>query len=333
MSSAVLLSPPVAPELRAMTFPAYRHLLDLVPARRLPAEAGRAPIQPIALAAMEGDEPVGLVLAELPLGGNGEPEVLSLYVSPPRRGQGVATALLEACEREVARRDHASLGVVYTVGAAGTPAVERILARLGWPPPVQRTLSVRFTVEQARNFPWLNRYPLREGAEIFPWRELKADERKRLVDSQAERGWIAENLVPWRYDEEAFEPVTSLGMRLDGEVVGWVINHATGPRTLRFTCAYIRKDLGRRGRLMPLVSESINRIERTPFTQCTFVVPLKHATMVAFAKRWIEPWAGLVTETRGSSKRLVAPGPAPVEDHEVEASHALQKNPMLRGET
>lgn len=345
--SDVVLRPPVPPTVRSMTFPAYRHLLDLAPARRLPAEAGRAPIEPLALAAMEDGEAVGLVLAELPLAGSAEPEVLSLFVSAGHRGRGIATRLLQSCEREVARRGHSSLGVVYTAGAAGTPAVERILERLGWPPSTQRTLSVRFTAEQARSFPWLNRYPLRTGCQIFPWTELTAEERKRLVATQEERGWIADNLVPWRYDEETFEPTTSLGMRLAGEVVGWVINHATGPRTLRFTCSYIRKDLGRRGRLMPLVSESINRIDRTSFSECTFVVPLKHQTMVAFARRWIEPWASLVTETRGSFKRLDSaeqgsdvPGKADGHDPPGEgpdgtppqAPHELHAKSKLRGE-
>jgi GNAT superfamily N-acetyltransferase len=330
-----------------MTYPAYRHLLDLAPARRLPAEAGRAPIEPLALAAVEDGEIVGLLLAELPLAESAEPEVLSLFVSAGHRGRGIATRLLQSCEREVARRGHSSLGVVYTAGATGAAAIERILARLAWPPPTQRTVSVRFTADQARSFPWLNRYPLRTGCQIFPWTELTAEERRRLVDSQEERGWIADNLVPWRYDEEAFEPVTSLGMRLDGEVVGWVINHATGPRTLRFTCSYIRKDLGRRGRLMPLVSESINRIDRTPFSECTFVVPLKHHTMVAFVRRWIEPWASLVTETRGSFKRLDSvesaggvpgegdrrspPGEGP-ETAPPQALHGLHAKSRLRGE-
>ncbi|MFZ5787673.1 MAG: GNAT family N-acetyltransferase [Acidobacteriota bacterium] len=347
MTRLEVLLPPVPAELQRMTFPAYRHLLGLEPARRLPAEAGRPPIQPFALAALDGGEIAGLLLGELPISREGNAEVLSVFVDARFRRRGIATRLLEACEQEVARRGHAELAVVFTAGAAGTPHIERILDRLGWPPPVQRTLSVRFTVEQARSFPWLNRYSLREGAEIFPWRELQAEERRRLVDSQSERGWIAENLVPWRYDEEAFEPVTSLGMRLQGEVVGWVINHATGPRTLRFTCAYIRKDLGRRGRLMPLVSESIDRIEHTPFTDCTFVVPLKHQTMVAFVRRWMEPWAGQVTETRGSTKRLDsadsgppvreplvgrAAGSDPGDHHERGTAREHRTNPKLRGE-
>lgn len=306
-----LLKPPVAPPFEAMTFPAYRHLLALAPAPTLLREPTARQVQPLAMAAFREDEPVALALAGLPLEGDEPPELLSLYVVQASRRQGVGRALLAALEGEIASRGFASMSTVFTASAPGSPAFARVLAARGWTPPAPRTLLMRFSFEQAQQFPWLNRYPLREGCEIFPWRELTAAERQQLIASQRERRWIAEDLVPWRWDEHGFEPVTSVGMRSPEGVVGWVINHALDEDTLRFTCSYIRKDYGRRGRILPLYSESINRMKEAGFTRCSFVAPLHHPTMAAFVRRWMAPWAGTLQETLGSTKSLVSPAATP----------------------
>lgn len=306
-----LLEAPVAPPFEAMTFPAYRHLLALAPAPTLVREPTTRRVQPLAMAAFRESEPVALALAGLPLEGDEPPELLSLYVVPASRRQGVGRTLLAALEGEIATRGFASVSTVFTASAPGSPAFARVLAARGWTPPQARTLLMRFSFEQAQQFPWLNRYPVREGCAIFPWRELTAAERQQLIVSQRERRWIAEDLVPWRWDEHGFEPATSVGMRSAEGVVGWVINHALDDHTLRFTCSYIRKDYGRRGRILPLYSESINRMKEAGFTHCSFVAPLHHATMAAFVRRWMAPWAGTLQETFGSTKMLVAPPAAP----------------------
>lgn len=310
--ATAVLARPLAPEFQGMTFPAYRHLLALAPAPTLLHEPIARRVQPLAMGGFVDGAVVALALAGLPLEGNDDAELLSLFVAPSARRQGIGRTLLAALEDEVARRGFVSVGAVFAASAPGSVAFERVLAARGWTAPQPRTLLMRFTVEQAQQFPWLNRYPVREGCEIFPWRELTADERDQLVDSQRQRGWIAEDLVPWRWDGQGFEPVTSVGMRSPEGVVGWVINHAINGSTLRFTCSYIRKDYGRRGRILPLYSESINRIKETRFTSCSFVAPLHHATMAAFVHRWMAPWAGVLQQTLGSTKALAVPKvPAP----------------------
>lgn len=305
MTRFSVLGPQPVPELGAMTFPAYRHLLELRPGLRLLSEPAQPPVQPFATAAFDDAENVvGLALAELPLTGDGLPELLSLFVTRETRNRGIGTQLLGYLEEEVASRGFSELHTIYTAGKPSIAAFERVLAKRDWAEPAPRTLSVRLSVDQALSLPWLDRYRLRSGCEIFPWTELTDEERTTLRLSQEKHGWIAKDLVPWRYDILGFEPSTSLGMRCGGDVVGWVINHRSGDATLRFTCSYIRKDLGRRGRILPLFSASIKRMREAGFTACTFVAPMRHATMVAFVRRWVEPWASFVSQTLGSEKTL-----------------------------
>lgn len=287
-----------------MTFPAYRHLLSLRPVS-LGREIGDPRVvTPLAVGALRAGRPVGLALAGM-REGDATAEAFSLYVAPESRGEGLGTRLLEALERELAAEGMKGVHAVYMTGQPGQAALERVLEKSGWEPPVPRMLTARFSLEGARRTEWYGRYPLTEGYTVFPWAELTAEERAALKTSQEERAWIKPDLVPWKHDHYGFEPVSSLGVRLHGELVGWVINHALSPTLVRFTCSFIRRDLGRRGKLVPVFSESIRRLsERTAYQECTMTVPLLHSGMAGFLRRWCAPFCSFVAETRGTGKRL-----------------------------
>src|SRR5204862_7347306 len=91
------LIPEVAELLGQMTFPAYRHLLTLAPAPRHVDMADQPVILPAAIAAWVGPKPVGLILAETPIGGAREdarPEILSVFLLADSRVRGVIPVLL-----------------------------------------------------------------------------------------------------------------------------------------------------------------------------------------------------------------------------------------------
>lgn len=302
------LDPATADACAAMTFPVYRHFLALRPAPRHPEQGDDEVVEPIAMVARSQGRPVGLALAELPIDTGADPErgpeVLSLFVRPEDRKRGIATALLEALEARVGERGFPELKAVYMGGRPGNAALERVLEKRGWSAPAVRTVTLRFTPRGARNCPWYGRARLSAEYEIFPWTELRPEERDEIRRSQAAAIWIPPGLEPWRHDAHGFDAVSSLGLRYRGRVVGWVINHRVSPTTVRFTCSYMRKDLGRRGRIMPLYTESLRRLEDTGCADCLFVTPVEFPTMVDFVKNRCAPWEGSLTETYGVSKRL-----------------------------
>ncbi len=299
-----LITPPADPVFLPMTFPAYGHLLTVEVGPKLLGEAGSPPVQPVALGGFSGPKAVGLALLALPLAGDDGAELLSVYLVPHCRGQGWGRALVRAAETMAARAGFAKLGAVWTEGSSGSGWWVKVSQELGWEPPARRTLSVLFTAEQALRFPWLDRFPVREGCEIVPFVSVTQAEMEALKTSQEQSPWIAPDLVPWRYVEEGFEERTSVALRAPDGIMGWVINHAPGPQWLRFTCSYIRKDWGRRGRILPLFSESIHRMVEAGFTQASFVAPVRHPTMVQFVEKHMAPWAHKVRWTWGSTKKL-----------------------------
>ena len=298
------LSPERAPGFRDMTFPAYQPLLGLRPVVLHPQEGANSKTQPIAIGAFLDGNPAGLALVGVPMTVGDSPELLSIFVTPPARRQGIADRLLSEAETVVREEGFRRLGAVYMTGRPGIQIMERLLEAHHWSPPVSRMITVKFTVQEAMTTPWYRKYPLRSKLELFPWRELRSEDRAWLRESQRSSGWIAEDLVPWNYDERGFEPTSSVGARLDGKVVGWVINHRVGGDIVRFTCSYIRPDLKQRGRIVPLYSEAIRRLSETSYHRCSLTVPMHHRPMVAFVKRHCASWVSFVGETRGTEKRL-----------------------------
>ncbi|MEL7061952.1 MAG: GNAT family N-acetyltransferase [Acidobacteriota bacterium] len=310
---------------RGMTFPAFRPLLDLEP-RRVDAVDGSARwIEPLAVGAIEpidraGDaasgRPIGLALGARTrdlIGSDGRPadpaqattaEISSLFVVGDRRRRGLGEALLSAFEEAVVDTGASRLSAVWTAGKPGPDAFGRIVLRRGWSEPTSRMLMLHFSLEQARSTPWYRRYRRRHGLDVAPWSSVSEDELARLRDSQRRSPWIPADLEPWRFLHGGIEPVSSLVARLDGDIVGWVINHVTGPETVRFTCSFIRRDLSRRGRIVPMYSEAIARLEATPLRRCTLTVPSAHPEMQAFLRRWCAPWAEFLGETFGASTDL-----------------------------
>jgi GNAT superfamily N-acetyltransferase len=313
-SSAAVDIVPVAPEtaplLGSLTFPAYRHLLTLAPAARHLDDTTQPPIQPIAIAAWVVPKPVGLILAETPhdRGGAGvDPELLSLFVLPEWRSLGIGGRLVEAMERTVFERGFDRLGAVWMTGKPSIPALERVLQKRGWVAPATRTISVRFTPEEAARTPWFQRVRLpADRFQIVPWSEVTAAERDQIRQSHEAAPWIAPGLEPWRHDSYGFDPISSLGLRHGGSIVGWVINHRLPDGCVRFTCSFMRHDLSRRGRILPLYTESILRLSAAGVQECTLVTPLEYRDMADFLRRRCARAVHFFGETRGSMKRLTA---------------------------
>ena len=190
-------------------------------------------------------------------------------------------------------------------GASRGLPLEHVLARREWLPPVTRSLTVRFTPAEAMATKWFDRVHLSPDYQIASWGDLSIAERDEIRRSHERSPWIATGLEPWRH-ESGFDPISSLGLRYQGTIVGWVINHRLAAGMVRFTCSFMRADLGRRGRTLALYTESIRRLALTGCRSCSLVTPLEYTDMVHFLKRRCARAVHFFGETRGSSKTLRA---------------------------
>jgi GNAT superfamily N-acetyltransferase len=291
---------PLGDEWTAMTFPSYRQAVALVGTPHTDSEGSRM----IACRAMDGGLPAGLGLAQLPKDPSQPAEILSLFVRADLRNRGVATSLVEGLEDAARTAGRAAIMGVYMTGKPSISVVEHIFEKRGFEPPVLRKAAVRITPEQAINCPWWGRGRLPEGGEMFMWTELTAAERAHMIKTNAETAWIDPLLEPWICDARA-DPISSVGMRVNGEVLGWVINHRAPPNFVVFTTAFVRKDFQRIGALFKLLVHSIVNIQNQGLC-ITFVTSSMYPRMLPFTLTRIGPYGDFCGETRGVTKSLVA---------------------------
>ena len=301
--SIVPVTAPLNEAWTAMTFPSYRQALALVGTPHTDSEGSRM----IACAAIEDGLPAGLGLAQVPKDPSQPAEILSLFVRADVRGRGIATGLVEGLEAAARDAGRDAIMGVYMTGKPSIPVIEHIFAKRGFDPPVLRKAAVRITPEQAVNCPWWGRGRLPEGGEMFMWRDLKPEEREHMMRTHAEKPWIDPLLEPWICDARA-DPISSVGLRVNGEVLGWVINHRAPPNFVVFTTAFVRKDFQRIGALFKLLVHSIVNIQNQGLC-ITFVTSSMYPRMLPFTLTRIGPYGDFCGETRGVSKKLGAVTP------------------------
>lgn len=273
----------------AMTFPSFRELIDVDE-------------NAVAIGVERSGEPCGMALGYFPP--DQDPEIshlLSLFVDPEHRGRGLGETLLHRFEDLVRVAGKKCLRATYMTGKPGIEAFEHVLQKCAWDAPRTRMIVVKSTIPVIAHAPWMRLTELPEGMEILAWSDVTEADRAALRCSHEETHWIAEDLIPFDH-EENYDPCTSVALRHEGQIVGWVINHQMSRQLIRFTCAYMRPDLQRLGRIVWLYAESVRRMERHGFHEGMWTIPLKHPRHAAFARRWMAPYSTFFGETRGVEK-------------------------------
>lgn len=306
---------------RALTVPAYRHLLDLEPQPCAPTEGDQRPVAPLAVGAMRNRSPIGLALGTLPLQEGDRPRLLSLYVTPRERRSGVASRLLQGLEEMVQERGFDRLAAIYGADRPWVQNFEALLQKHEWSPPRPYEILLRFSVAEAMRSEWYRRFqpqiPGRyswtpEGSAnewhlaFFPWRKIRVRDLETLYTSQLEKGWIPKHQLPWLVERRDVEPHSSLGIRLGTEIVGWILNHRIDERTIRLSEVFIRKDLARQDLLSPALVETLRRAHKASFTRCQMSSRWRNHELALFVKRFLTPWSDQVGENREAVKSLGA---------------------------
>lgn len=253
----------------------------------------------ITVAASDQGQLVGLALAEVRPDGT-EARVLSLFVTPEHRGQGVGTGLLTHLERALRVRGCNALELVYRADWPSRPAIERLLQQQGWSTPESRLIQCKGTLERAVHLPWLDKYRLPDAFTIFSWSELTAAERQAI----AERADYPPLLSPFQREDRQ-ESLNSLGLRYQGRVVGWSITHRIDPDTIEYSALYVQPEFQNLGRAIPVLAASIKRQIAAGIRHFIFQIQVENKGMVRFMERYLRPYQlTSLTESRYSRKIL-----------------------------
>jgi cytochrome P450/GNAT superfamily N-acetyltransferase len=292
-----LLTPEETQVYESMTFPKLRTML---------AGAGNNS-RVVAVGAAAGEQPAGLALAEIWKVGE-KATLRSLYVEPEHRRRGVATGLMSEIEEVLRNRGCESVEVIYMTGKPSTQAVEQLLENGGYGVPQLRSGLAKLSSEALTTLPWAKRTELPPGFTICPWAEISDKQRAGIEESQRTKPWIPEELSPSHFEMGLHLP-TSLRLCYHDQVVGWLLTHQLNATTLRFSSVWIRRDLQRVGRwvpLIPLVVEGGRRAVDTDFQRVLWLTSALHQDMMRFNQRWVAPYAAFYGETYGRYKTFAS---------------------------
>ncbi len=209
----------------------------------------------LAVEAKHGEEAVGLVLAII------RPDrlstkVLSLFVKSEHRNLGIGVNLLAQLEGIAKENGCKQLSMTFFDSLPAAAALQKVLERSSWSPPELYFIELKAQGEFVVQSDWVwKKRPLPQGFEIFRWAELTENDRKAILRRQQERPWFPENFSPLR--DEKVEPFNSLGLRYQGEVIGWMITHRIKPDTIRYTNFFVDEAVRNPSAVFMLVTESI----------------------------------------------------------------------------
>jgi len=259
----------------------------------------------VAIGASDSDKPIGLALAEI-FPDSKSAEVLSIFVARTHRRQGIGTALLTRLEEELFLRGCTSAELVYITGQPTTISLERLLQKCNWKPPQPRRIVCKSTIDKIANAPWMQKHSLPASYTIFPWVEITPEERVAIQQQQKAKPWIPPDLIPPTCDEH-LEPLNSLGLRYQGQIVGWVLTERIAPDTISYNLMFVRRDLQKMGRGISLVTNAIQRQAKANIPRGIYTVWLTNSPMISFVKKHMIPYLTSLEESRGSFKSFIDP--------------------------
>ena len=209
----------------------------------------------IVLGASFWGQPAGVAVVRT---GDEAAQLLDLYVLPAYRKAGIGTSLLAAAEAAVQGTGRGRLHTLYRPDEQ-TPAFQRVLAKQGWTPPTHSHIVFWTTREQdALHLEWVQKYRFRPPYQVVPWPDITEAERAHIA-SRGEAGWYPPDLNPFSRPVEAWDPETSLGLRYNGEIVGWVLNVREAPLQLLIEILFVDPPLQRLGKGFMLIGEVTRR--------------------------------------------------------------------------
>lgn len=175
----------------------------------------------IALGAKSEEGPVGLLLGWIE---SSRANVNSVFVSKAHRRQGIATQLVVMAEQF--SRENGAVKIMASLSAnSNSEPIRGVFKCNDWMPAVrQRFLTAMCGPEmKLADAPWLKRNLNDDRLEVFPWHEVTEGELAKLKEvEKSDDCWFPEILSPLGDTSNLHKP-TSLGLRFEGELIGWVV--------------------------------------------------------------------------------------------------------------
>lgn len=207
----------------------------------------------LAIAGMSEGKPVGLAVATF-----NERLFISqidFFKVLESHREALGPRLLDELEKELRSIKSSIVSITYPQLGLQSQYLESLLKMFGWAPPTVFKIHCKFDAVGFQPSWFRKGYRYAPGITIFPWKELTVKERER-IELQLSQGVVPSIVSPFA-EEEKIEHLNSLGLRKNGEVIGWVITHRDNPDTIRYFALYIHRKYQKEGDAIKLLCDSL----------------------------------------------------------------------------
>jgi GNAT superfamily N-acetyltransferase len=179
---------------------------------------------------------------------------------------------------------------------------EPILARLGWSSPRTDFVLLEGQSPQLAAIDWADRHPIAAPYRLLPWPELSQAQ-------QAQAGHLdaPPELQP-PVDPRDLEPSICLALLHHEALVGWLIAHRTGAKSVRYSSLFVTPAHRGRARALALLSEGFRRQHAAAIPTARAAIDRRNTAMLRLLKRHLGAHLSGIGRSRFSQ---APPPPAP----------------------
>ena len=239
------------------TFPAFRSLLNhrddatFVCAAQLGAPPQTTDATPT---------PVAAILGRISDDGK-KAKLMSVLVDPPHRRRGLATRLILQFLEWAALQKADYAEVRYTNRSNSTAALEAVLGATGWSRPQETMTFAKADPNTLMKLDWIKQQsscPPRLTEPVY-WENLTTSDRAS-IKRQLDAGNAPSEVSPF-WEEENIAADISLGLRRDGDIVGWMVCHTIPvlPHHIRYSRSFACPVRAGRGNGPWLMANAVKR--------------------------------------------------------------------------
>lgn len=240
--------------------------------------------------------PVGLVIGERKT--KEELEIKSMFVAEGHHKINLLTRMLKFLEEQFASLHGQYIRAFYPNTPSFAEEWEGVFTKAKW---IGRRLAVVecYYGDGSKFHPsWYKKeYELPPDFEIFPWKDLKQEERV-AIEKAYERKEIPDEVYPFAAGG-VYEPMNSLGLRYHDKVIGWLITRQVDPNTICYYSIYTEYEYHNRGFIIQLLIHALKLQQQSSFNQAIFrvnIIQLPNLKWLRFVRKRLAPYATTYTE-------------------------------------
>jgi GNAT superfamily N-acetyltransferase len=210
---------------------------------------------------------------------DGGASLLSLLVEPAWRRRGIGTGLLARLMLFIAKEGIAPLTLRYQHSPEIGATFEPILARLGWSSPRTDFVLLEGQSPQLAAIDWADRHPIAAPYQLLPWPELSQAQQAQAGHLEAPPE-LQPPVDPWD-----LEPSICLALLHHEELVGWLIAHRTGAKSVRYSSLFVTPAHRGRARALALLNEGFRRQHAAAIATARAAIDRRNTAMLRLLKR------------------------------------------------